>query len=604
MTDDVSSPTQPATPLPDGFASRVIGERYRLLGRIGEGGMGAVYRGEHILMKKAVAIKLLHAELGQVDEAVRRFEREAQSLSRLNHPNIISVTDFGRASTGELFLVMEYVRGASLADAVARAGRLPLARALHIVRQMLRALAHAHGQGVVHRDLKPANVMLTEAETAVGARAEDVVKILDFGIAKLSQMSSAEPEPRPGQGQLTQAAMVFGTPSYMSPEQATAQDVDARADIYSCGVILYELCTGKKPFVASDLARILALQVTAKPPPFAASAPDVRLPAALEAAVMRALDKDRSRRFQTADQFLAALDSLETAMVPQVLAAQAVTGARVAAARARALGAELRALYARLPWKLRRFGPAAGVAGVVLLLVMVPSLCLRAAREAAAPPPPRAVAPAAQVPVQKAEEAIARGRLAEARAMLLQLLSRYPREARVHYLIGNLEFVERKPAAALQAYGQALDLDPGLRGDAALLLNVRGLLADRDKRLAWDALNLAARRIGAPAAGDLAVIASDDRRPEFRAVARDACARIGCTARIDLVKSYAQDLAQARACDDKRQAVKQLAAIEDPRAVEALKKARGARGVLAGLLGGGNECVRKDIDIALKERGE
>jgi eukaryotic-like serine/threonine-protein kinase len=604
MTDDVSSPTQLATPLPDGSASRVIGERYRLLGRLGEGGMGAVYLGEHILMKKTVAIKLLHAELGTIDEAVRRFEREAQSLSRLNHPNIISVTDFGRASTGELFLVMEYVRGHSLAEAIVKAGRLPLARALDIVRQMLRALAHAHGQGVVHRDLKPANVMLTQAETAAGARGE-VVKILDFGIAKLNQMSGTDPgEPAAASRQLTQAAMVFGTPSYMSPEQATAQDVDARADLYACGVMLYELCTGKKPFVASDLARILALQVTAKPPSFATSAPDARLPAALEAAVMRALDKDRNRRFQSADEFLAALDSLETAMVPQVLAAQAVTGARVVAARARALGAELRALYDRLPWKLRRFGAAAGVAGVVLVLVIVPSLCLRATREAAAPPPPKAVAPAAQVPVQKAEEAIARGRLAEARAMLLQLLSRHPREARVHYLIGNIEFVERKPVAALQAYGQALDLDPGLRGDAALLLNVRSLLTDRDKRLAWDALNLAARRIGAPAAGDLAAIASDDRRPEFRALAREACARVGCTAKIDLVKSYSQDLTQARACEDKRQAVKQLAALEDPRATDALKKARGVRGVLAGLLGGGNECVRKDIDVALKERGE
>jgi tetratricopeptide (TPR) repeat protein len=368
--------------------------------------------------------------------------------------------------------------------------------------------------------------------------------------------------------------------------------------------MLYELVTGKKPFVASDLARVLALQVTAKPPPFARSAPDARLPAALEAAVMRALDKDRNRRFQSADEFLGALDSLESAMVPQALAATAVSGARVAAARARAIGAELSALYDRLPWKLRRWGPVAGVLGVVLVLVIVPSLCQRATREAAAPPPPKPVVAAAQVPVQKAEEAIAKGRLAEARAMLLQLLSKHPREARVHYLIGNIEFVERRPAAALAAYGEALTLDPGLRGDAALLMNVRGLLNDRDKRLAWDALNLTARRIGAPAAADLVTIASEDRRPEFRAAAREACGRIGCTGKIDLVKSYATDLSQAKTCDEKREAVKQLAALNDPRALEALKKARQVRGMLGGLLGGGNECVRKDIEAVLKEKEE
>ena len=599
MTDTVaSSPTQPATPPPnDPSVGKVIGERYRLLGRIGEGGMGAVYRAEHTLMKKVVAVKLLHSELGQVDEAVRRFEREAQSASRLSHTNIVAVTDFGRAATGEFFLVMEYVPGHSLADAIQLARRLPLGRALFIVRQILQALAHAHAQGVVHRDLKPANVMLTRGQPGAAIASEDVVKILDFGIAKMSQELSE------GERPLTQAAMVFGTPSYMSPEQATAQDVDARADLYSCGVMLYELCTGRKPFVAQDIARILAMQVTAKVPTFAEVAPDLRLTAALEAAVMKALEKDRAKRFQSASEFLAALDSLEMAVVPQALAAEAVTRARVIAARARAIGAELKALYARLPWEFRRWTPIAGVAGVVLALVLVPTICQRQSPVASSPPPPRPVESAAQEPLRQAEAAVTRGRLTEARAMLLQMLSKYPNEARVHYLMGNLEFVDRKPAAALEAYGEALRLDPGLRGDAALLLNVRTLLDDRDKKLAWDALTLTTQRIGAPAARTLAEMGTDDRRPEFREAARTACGDLRCLDRIDLVKSYSLDLSQARTCEDKREAVKRLATVKGPRAIEALKKARQVRGAFGGLLGGGNDCVRKDIDSALKDLG-
>ena len=440
--------------------------------------------------------------------------------------------------------------------------------------------------------------MLTRATDGAG---QDVVKILDFGIAKLTKMVSQDLAE--GHGPLTQTAMVFGTPSYMSPEQATAQEVDARADVYSCGVILYELLTGRKPFVASDVARILAMQVTAPVPRFADVAPDVRLPAALEAAVMRALEKDRSKRFQSADELLAALDSLEMAVVPQALAAEAVTRARVVAARARAIAAELKAQYNRLPREYRRWSPIAGVLGVVLVLVIIPSLCQRAGNVASAPPPPKPVESAAAEPLRQAEGAVTRGRLAEARAMLLQLLSRHPDEGRVHYLLGNLEFVERKPIAALAAYAEALRLDPGLRGDAALLLNVRALLGDRDKKVAWEALTLTTQRIGAPAARELAVMGTEDRRPEFRVAARTACGNLRCLDRIDLVKSYSLDLSQARTCDEKREAVKRLAGTKEDRAIEALKKARTVRGAFGGLLGGGNDCVRKDIDTAIQDLG-
>src|SRR5688500_6871757 len=258
-TAQTQLPSQPSSTL-DPLVGAIIGERYRLLGRIGEGGMGLVYRAEHILMKKVVALKLLHTELGNVDDAPRRFEREAQSASRLNHPNIIAVTDFGRAATGQLFLVMEYVPGISLAELLEQ-GALPPPRAVQITRQMLEGLEHAHAQGVIHRDLKPPNIMLA---TYPDARHGEVVKILDFGIAKLSQAEGDLP--------LTQGAMVFGTPSYMSPEQATAQEADARSAIYSCVVILFEMLTGRKPFVADDLVKVMAMQVTSPPPRLSAVA--------------------------------------------------------------------------------------------------------------------------------------------------------------------------------------------------------------------------------------------------------------------------------------------------------------------------------------------
>ena len=161
-------------PITDPFIGTVVGERYRIVSRIGIGGMGAVYRAEHTMMRRDLAIKVLLPELGGKEEFARRFEREAESASRLTHPNIITVTDFGRTSEGSLFLVMEFLAGESLSEAIA-GGPMPLARALAIQRQILRALEHAHAAGVVHRDLKPENIMLVERE---GQR--DVVKILDL----------------------------------------------------------------------------------------------------------------------------------------------------------------------------------------------------------------------------------------------------------------------------------------------------------------------------------------------------------------------------------------------------------------------------------------
>jgi tRNA A-37 threonylcarbamoyl transferase component Bud32 len=595
----------------------VVGDRYRVLGCIGEGGMGAVFRAEHILMKKPVALKLLHAEMGQVEEAARRFEREAQSASRLNHPNIVSVTDFGRNHTGELFLVMEFVAGESLAELLAREGRLPVARACRLAGQILSALEHAHGQKVIHRDLKPGNVMLVQSPDP---RLGETAKILDFGIAKITESSE-------GEQPLTKGVMIFGTPSYMSPEQATGQEVDTRSDLYSCGIILYEMLTGKKPFEAEDVVKLMAMQVTTQPPPFVRVAPGADIPAGVEAVVVHALEKERERRFGAAAEFREALEKAEAEVDG--------AGARLAAASAR-LGKHAGALWARrwvawaalgklwraLGWVgrqsvtgarllLARLPPAARPwvkAAAALVAVALIGILLFGHRHGAAPrllpPRPRPVAQEMKSPIKQIEDGMAKARFAETRMLIMQQISEHPEVARVRYLLGNLEFADKNPGVGLQAYEEALRMDAGLRGDAALLVNVRGLLSD--KKLGRSALDLMVKQIGVPACGALAESASEDRRIDFRQDARSACENLKCSDKVDRVQSYALDLVQGRSCAEKREAVQQLGASEDPRAIEPLRKARyGERGGLLGRVLGsaGNSCIIKDIDAALKELG-
>jgi hypothetical protein len=620
MADSDIAPTQMLKVARDPLVDTVVGERYRVLARIGEGGMGTVFRVEHTLMKKVLALKLLRSEFSTVPDAARRFEREAQSASRLSHPNIISVTDFGHGAGGELFLVMEFVAGEPLSDVLARDGRMEPARACHIADQILLALDHAHGQGVIHRDLKPANVMLVKDPDP---RKPETVKILDFGIAKMTQTQ--------GQGSdepLTRGVMIFGTPSYMSPEQAAGQEADTRTDLYSCGIILYEMLAGKKPFECDDLVKLLAMQITASPPKFAEIAPDAHVPAELETVVMRALEKERDKRFASAAEFRASLErsSTDVAELGARFAARSVrmgihAGARLWARRSDAL-ALLRRGWARLmqgkgkldklaspalkhlPAALRRFVVPA-VALLLLVVLFLPTFGGRHQRAPlkSEPPKPKPVAPELKSPIKRIEETMAKGQLVEARVLIMQQISAHPNEGRVRYLLGNLEFADKNPSAGLQAYEEALRLDPGLRADAALLVNIRGELDD--KKLGMVALEILTRQVGKPASSLLAAIASDDRRTEFRKAAREACETIGCLAKVDLVGSYAMDLAQARTCDEKRVAVRKLGETGDPRAIEPLRRARSERrSFLGGLLStSGNACVIKDIDAALTSLG-
>jgi serine/threonine protein kinase len=295
----------------------ILGDRYRLLEVIGEGGMGCVFRAEQLATGQTVALKLLQPEFSTVEQVVRRFEREAQVTSRLSHPNIVKVVEFGESSGG-LFLVMEFLEGRSL-DAVikqgdspkigrlrralghgARNGRgLTVERTLTIMRPVLDALEYAHSLGVVHRDLKPENIMLIPPR---GLLSRERVKLLDFGIAKLEDDGDAAAQ------RLTQLGLTLGTPGYMSPEQAMGQKADARSDLYSCGVILHEMLTGQRLFEADSSLQVLAMHLNATPTPLRALATKARISAALENVVLRALAKQPGDRFQSAGELREAVE--------------------------------------------------------------------------------------------------------------------------------------------------------------------------------------------------------------------------------------------------------------------------------------------------------
>lgn len=266
----------------------LVGDRYRVLDMIGQGGVSVVYRAEHILLGKEVALKVLRPELSGMRLAVDRFRREARSLCQLDHPRIVRVTDFGRAENGALFLVMELFRGESLYSLLQRHGPLPPELALSLADQVLSGLAHAHERGVVHRDLKPENIMVVRTVHGIEAR------ILDFGIAKLAGEDGVDP--------LTRAGAVFGTPRYMSPEQAAGDPVDHRTDLYTVGVLLYELLTGRVPFDGDTTMQILSRVLTLPPPPLGVTFALPELGEALERVVARALAKDREERFSSAEQ--------------------------------------------------------------------------------------------------------------------------------------------------------------------------------------------------------------------------------------------------------------------------------------------------------------
>jgi serine/threonine protein kinase len=278
-------------------SASMIGEvihNYRISKKLGEGGMGEVYAAEHIHIAKRIAIKLLRPEIVSNKEAVERFYQEARSASSIGHKNIIAIDDFGKLPDGRIYMFMELLGGAPLNEMIK--APMPVDRLLNILIQTGHGLAAAHAKGITHRDMKPENIFVTQATSG-----EDIPKLLDFGIAKVAGND--------GQNNLTKTGTIFGTPFYMAPEQALGQQVDARADIYAMGIIMYEVFSGTLPFQGESFMGILTQHITSEPEPVVqrAGAAGRSLPPGLPEVIARCMQKDPGRRYGTMDALVQAL---------------------------------------------------------------------------------------------------------------------------------------------------------------------------------------------------------------------------------------------------------------------------------------------------------
>jgi serine/threonine-protein kinase len=287
-------------PVADPNIGREIANQFRIVEKIGSGGMGSVYKAEQPDMRRFVAIKILHPRYLSRPDLVSRFRREARAMSHLTHPNTAKVFLYGQLEDGSCYFAMEYLEGRNLAQTVRAEGPMEVERAIHVMVQACGALEEAHTKGIIHRDLKPENIFLTNL-----GGIPDFPKVLDFGLAKVT-----EREMRPGSLILTQEGMVFGTPEFMSPEQARGEKLDSRSDIYSLGVILYELLTGKLPFDAAQPMEFIQKHIKEQPIPLSQRMPNREFPPGLWDAIAKCLAKAPAQRHQSASEMAQALKAV------------------------------------------------------------------------------------------------------------------------------------------------------------------------------------------------------------------------------------------------------------------------------------------------------
>ncbi len=500
---------------PPSLVGVVLSGRYLMERLIGEGGMGAVYQAEHTHMRKRLAVKVLHPEMSRLPEVVARFEREAMVAAHIEHPNVAAATDFGKLEDGSFFLVLEYVEGKGLRDVITQ-GRLELGAALHVARQIASALARAHSLGIVHRDLKPENVMLV-------TREEDTyfVKVLDFGIAKVSVGELTGGQKAPGQV-LTQLGMVYGTPEYMAPEQALGQPVDARADLYALGAILFEMITGARPYEHESKVTLLGMHVTAPIPSMRERLPDANIPGEIDAIVTRLLAKEATARYGDAKDLIEALDNAVAELAARGLIAEPLPPASLAQpsragkmepsgprstlelgptsiAQPRAQGTPRflsivgttlsNALKASPPWVTPRLVLSAASGLGVLLLVWIIAVTrggaagvVPAASEngEAIATPPRPPDPKVDDLVQAAGAKLDRGDFATAIDELTAVERKYPGRPDVHMLLERAYTGVHSTHEAMREAGLWLAVDANASADAKLEEDVRNAALFRD----------------------------------------------------------------------------------------------------------------------------
>ncbi len=311
-------------PQKDELIGQILNERYKVVAEVGRGGMSAVYKGIHELMDRIVAIKVLLPQLVSDQISIKRFQQEAQAASHLQHPNVITVYDYGFVANGQPYLVMDFLEGESLSDIIKRDKQVHTKRMIPIFMQACEALEHAHQKGVIHRDLKSSNIMLIDFEGK-----KDFVKVVDFGIAKLMPSSGKQSQ------NLTQTGEVFGSPIYMSPEQCMAQSLDARSDIYSMGAMMYEALTGQPPLMGNSIIDTMQMHMSTPPKPFKEVRPELDIPDSLERVVLKALAKKPEQRYQSMQELRDALEGVSKLMDQEKLFGPGAPGRSPRSTRAR-----------------------------------------------------------------------------------------------------------------------------------------------------------------------------------------------------------------------------------------------------------------------------
>ncbi len=592
-----------ASPAPAGEPVKlgtVIDGRYRLDGLLGKGGMGIVYRAEHVALRRTVAVKLLQPSVAAVTDLRSRFEREAIAIGRIDHPNCVSVTDFGKLEDGSLFLVMELLDGRPLADVMDDDTPMVPGRALRILRQILGGLGHAHSVGIVHRDVKPENVYLMTAPDGA-----EVAKILDFGIAKVIGGVGDDDV------KLTQAGVAFGTPIYMSPEQAFGNPLDGRSDLYGASVVAYEMLCGKPPFYADDKLELLSMHTSRPPPPMTEARDDVLgshsmppIPAEIEELIGRGLEKRREDRYVDASEYIAAIDQVLAAMGSRAAVrlpgaglapSTSTTGAQRLAMAVEARGWSAAALR---PGALLRGRRRLMIAGFVLATAVVLGVLAATMWRGDGSTDAPAIDPGTAA--GRAAALLQRGKPGEA----IKAIEAAPEEAKTdpeaQIQLGLAYAAARRNDAAVAAYRRALELD-GERGkDDRVRASLQAIADDTDLVAAAAALEVLVVKLDVAAARAQVVREASGPEVARRKAMATLAEKLGLGQQVDWFASALLDLEEGEVCAQRKPAVARLRALGDPRAIPALEGALERKGKVGKWKGKNvNECLVDDVKAAL-----
>lgn len=614
--------------------STIVDGRYELIRCLGAGSMGAVYLVKHVNLGKLFALKTINPEIADIKELVSRFQREADACSRLNHPNCISVTDFGRTKDNNLYLIMEYVEGTLLSD-LADQGPIPVEQALEYARQVLLGLKHAHSEGLIHRDIKLENIVKS-------ARDDDqvIIKILDFGIAK-------EPPKNSNNANITVAGTVLGTPQYMAPEQITDAPIDERVDLYATGVMLLKMISGQPVFDHENYIDIFTEKLQ-YPAPTLSALTSKPFPNVLEEFIAKALERNPDDRYSNADEMLAALETVASSITitkgekkagratnllklsKQTANMVLAHGAAIMKSIAKNGGVFFKRVgdeFARW-YTCQEIGPASlkhrllglystPVGRIVLIrtiavmtLLLVVLIALFSKPDDLDSPQNAAADASSFFGLFGADSSGGLGNgvaspndssLIEATLLLDQKKCRQAEkrigespnqtDARVLYLHGRIKMCLGQVDKALEYYKKVVASDKAYQTDSRILEDAKKMVGNHSVR--DETLEFMALALGEAALPTMVHFASRHVNRKIRQRSRELVEKIGAIDQVELALSFELDLVQTRSCKEKREIIQKLVTLNDKKARQVLHRAR--------MESDKHKCAQRDINQALSD---